>query len=405
MPNVSKNVFQTIQGATKSNRDISAKERTEIKNEMEKDGGIDSEEQSVLNSIDRGSKFTVQSGTQSATISPKEVSFPSSQNVDAQAQGLVDANTDHGVVFDDLLEEDLGKNLAKTVNTRLNNAPVALAALKKANDNEVVLSLVQNLTDTDLNRLSENSGGKDLLRFSYSELNANRTNSDEGKAMQRIVAAASSSHGHLAGAEFNVPPKVTAALKATGATLQPMSEGSTLNSPNYDTYKVTVNLPSDEKARELFEKFARNPNDVGDNYFDAMNDFTLRGGGGKALPAVGDIYDIDIMGPDNGSVMVIDGSLSDTEGHIVVATIDEAKYGSHPENGVREFGFHKNDNGSYTFYTKGASRGANTASQTGGAVPQEQSWRGLIDGFQSQAVQMGGSVVNARSQTNTSTPF
>lgn len=406
MPNVQPNVFQAINRATASNKDITAREVAGIRTEMEKQGGIDADEQAVLTAIETGNRVDVRSGNQSATLNPSEIAFPSAQNATAEGARVVSANTDHGVVYDDLRESDLASNLARSVKTRLNSAPVALAALRQANDNEVNLGLIQNLGDADLRRVAGNSDGKALLRYAYTELNANRTNSEEGKAMQRVAAAASSTHGHLAGFEFNVPPAVTAALTANSATLQNMSDGSQLSSPNYDNYETTVTLPNDAAARELFERFARQPNSVGDNYFDAMNDFSLRGGGGNTLPKVGDIYDIDIAGPDNGSVMVVGGKpITDQGGSVVVATITEAKYGEHPENGVREFGFRKNDDNSYTFYTRGASRGINSATQQGGSVPQEQSWRGLIDGFQEQATALGGTVVRPRSQTNTNTPF
>lgn len=406
MPNVQSNVFQAITSATKSNRDINPQELTKIKTEMAKEGGVDQDEQAILDAINTGSQFEVRSGTKSATIAPKDVSFPTAENVQTKAAGMVEANTETGYVYDELDEGGLAKDLAKVVTTRLNSAPVALAALKKADDNEVNLGLVQNLSNTDLKRIGQNSQGKELLRYAYSELNANRTNADEGVAQQRIVAAVSTSHGHLAGFEFNVPPAVETALTANNATLQKMSDGSTFNSANYDVYETTVTFPNEGDAQALFEKFAKNPNNVGDNYFDSMNVFSLRGGGGTALPKVGDIYDIDIAGPDNGSVMVVGGTpITNNGGSIVVATITEAKYGEHPENGVREFGFKKNEDNSYTFYTKGASRGINTVMQTSGGVPQEQSWRGLIDGFQSQATAAGATVNRSRNQSNTNTPF
>lgn len=61
---------------------------------------------------------------------------------------------------------------------------------------------------------------------------------------------------------------------------------------------------------------------------------------------------IDIAGPDNGSVIV---SKFNSEGW-TFTTIFEPSYQKHPVSGHRDFGFTKNTNGSYTFYTRGVDR-------------------------------------------------
>jgi len=61
---------------------------------------------------------------------------------------------------------------------------------------------------------------------------------------------------------------------------------------------------------------------------------------------------IDIGAPDNGSVIVSNYNSSGW----TFTTIFEPMYGQHPVSGNRDFGFTKNSNGSYTFFTKGVDR-------------------------------------------------
>lgn len=76
MPNVNKNVFQAITQAARSNQEISSAELASIKTEMQKQGGIDKDEQAVLNALEQGTQFEVRHGTEKATLSPQEVRFP-----------------------------------------------------------------------------------------------------------------------------------------------------------------------------------------------------------------------------------------------------------------------------------------------------------------------------------------
>jgi hypothetical protein len=66
----------------------------------------------------------------------------------------------------------------------------------------------------------------------------------------------------------------------------------------------------------------------------------------------GAIIGIDLSGPDNASVIT---SYSSTD-RWTFTTIFEPKYGEHPVSGNRNFGYTLNDNGSYTFYTRGVDR-------------------------------------------------
>ncbi|KMQ64456.1 hypothetical protein IVN40_05300 [Chryseobacterium indologenes] len=64
------------------------------------------------------------------------------------------------------------------------------------------------------------------------------------------------------------------------------------------------------------------------------------------------VITIDILGPDNGSVIVSKYN----SGGWTFTTIFEPQYKGHPVSGNRDFGFVKNANGSYTFYTRGVDR-------------------------------------------------
>ena len=61
---------------------------------------------------------------------------------------------------------------------------------------------------------------------------------------------------------------------------------------------------------------------------------------------------IDMMGPDNGSVIVTESS----QNKWIFTAIYDPKYGTHPISGNREFGYEQNSDGSYTFYTKAIDR-------------------------------------------------
>lgn len=64
------------------------------------------------------------------------------------------------------------------------------------------------------------------------------------------------------------------------------------------------------------------------------------------------VIGIDIYGPYNASVIVSDFS----NNKWTFTTIYDPKYGQHPVSGNRDFGFVKESNGSYTFYTRGVDR-------------------------------------------------
>lgn len=137
---------------------------------------------------------------------------------------------------------------------------------------------------------------------------------------------------------------------------------------NIDYYSVDINkLPNNFSSPEqLLHHIRTNINDFVFSYFAefqpykwyGINDYNLW----NSSNPLNSIIAINIQGPDNGSVIV---TKSDPNKWIFT-TIREPIYGSHPVSGNREFGFIKNPNGSYTFYTKGIDRLTNA----GGTLSQ-----------------------------------
>lgn len=354
----------------------------------------------VAANTDKAAIKHLDSGRQAVVVS---LPFDESQ-IDKQAQRLIDAAMKPGRIFGQNLDAPkLGQNLAQVLREDPAAAQVAARVLSQTEDNQVINALLASTTDASLKALAGNDQGKAFLRQAYTSLNALYTTPEECRGMQRIMGVMSERYGPLATFEFNPPADFNAALKANNSTLQKLSEASRVCSTRYDHYEATVSLKSPEQALNIFKSFAADLNNVGDRAFDLMENFTLRGGDDKSvLPKVGDIYDIDILGPDNGAVMVGSSAFGHEGGHFSIVTITEkGKNGLHPENGVREFGFTNNKNGTYTFYTTGASRGLNNVIHIAGGIPQEVSAKGLIQGFVDKSMDIGGKLVKGLSYDQT----
>jgi hypothetical protein len=151
----------------------------------------------------------------------------------------------------------------------------------------------------------------------------------------------------------------------------------------YDEYSVTISsMPPNLTAEAYLLEFSKDPNAAVDRgLFNFINVFTKRS---NCTPAIGDIYDIDIFGPDNGSIVLVD--LSPAFGARIgdswfdIQTIECEKYGTHPENGAREFGFEYVMDGAM-FYTRGVSRGHFLGAQLAGGAFQNLGWTGMMKGI------------------------
>jgi hypothetical protein len=181
-----------------------------------------------------------------------------------------------------------------------------------------------------------------------------------------------------------------ASMNDSSCAFQKLSEGS--GSYVYDEYSVIISaMPATLTAEDYWLEFAKSPNKAVDNgLFSAMNVFTKRT---SSSPKIGDLYDIDILGPDNGSIVLVAlspgfGMLSG-DGWFDIQTVSCAKYGSHPENGAREFGFEYVSDG-VKFYTRGISRPGNAVIRLAGAAPQMMGWTGMMKGISETLRRRGG---------------
>lgn len=171
---------------------------------------------------------------------------------------------------------------------------------------------------------------------------------------------------------------------------QPLSAGS--GTYVYDEYAVTITaMPAGLPPEEFMLEFAKDPNaTVSHGLFNTINVFTKRT---KTDPRIGDIYDIDIKGPDNGSIVLVALSpgfgVSSGDTWFDIQTVECDKYGSHPENGAREFGFEYVSDG-VRFYTRGVSRPGNLGVRLAGAAPQMMGWTSMMKGISNTILKQGG---------------
>ncbi len=172
-------------------------------------------------------------------------------------------------------------------------------------------------------------------------------------------------------------------LKADAAILQLVEDGA--GDYLYDEYTIDVTaMPKGSTPESFLTALERDLNGtVKDEDFDDVNVFKRRSSG---QPWVGEIVDIDIYGPYNGSVILAE--LGPT--YFIYQTIWAKKYGSHPENGAREFGFQRKDGTTVTFYTRGVSRPHLRLAGPIGAHFQTKGWTALMHGISTQIVALGG---------------
>lgn len=168
---------------------------------------------------------------------------------------------------------------------------------------------------------------------------------------------------------------------------------------NFDEYAIDFDkLPEGMTEEDLLQAFLKDPdsfvapgeNDKGHaNYedwkkaaqtFDDCNSFTrvdkernpLKG----AAPAQGDVYDIDIWGPDNGDVV---NSKMDKNSATFSTMTDLHLGGEHPVAGNRKFGIEKLKNGKYRFYTRGFDRAGKWVTDNEyGRDLQDESWTAMM---------------------------
>ena len=174
------------------------------------------------------------------------------------------------------------------------------------------------------------------------------------------------------------------------AKFQLLNSGSGSN--NKDEYRFDVSeMPTSLTPENLLRSFALDPNGVvNSSEFNLINYFKKRA---SERIALGDIYDIDILGPDNGSIVIV--AMSDGFGKTCrdswfdIQTISCKKTGTHPECGAREFGYNYTSDGGVSFYTRGVSR-PSTMLHRAGASLQYRSWMSMMGGLRNKIKNLGG---------------
>jgi hypothetical protein len=197
----------------------------------------------------------------------------------------------------------------------------------------------------------------------------------EAAQIERLTRFASPEHAHLKAEPWANSPAVQTALATTGAELQSIQSGS--GDYIYDEYRVTIDrMPPGVTPETYLAELANDLNGaVGNETFNRINEFERLNTGSP--PQIGDIYHIDILGPDNGSVMLVERR----DSSFTFQTVATPQDGTHPESGSRQFGFERNPDGSVTFFTRGASRPGFPGSASIGRPLQEQGWTSMMNGI------------------------
>lgn len=193
-----------------------------------------------------------------------------------------------------------------------------------------------------------------------------------------------------------------AALAKANTKIQPVTDG--YGAYRYDEYSILVTkMPPDLTAESFLNEMLRNLNKtVNDTQFDTINEFSRKW---KGAPVMGEIIEIDILGPDEGSVALA-ATQSD---HFIFQTVETPGQGTHPEYGAREFGFEivrgtvayvgsrhsavLNTKEAVKFYTRGVSRPNDRVTGWVGADIQHRSWTRLIIGIGNEINRRGGVAV------------
>lgn len=300
-------------------------------------------------------------------------------------QDVIDRNTDW--LGANLNEEKLGAELADLLPADGNLVNKVLWKLSDSDRDDVVVSLVEAVPfDSELRKKA--AGNDWLFRGMVRWLIEGQTEEDEAKAIDRLTRAWSRTHRRLKAESWSTDSTIVAALASHGASFQSSSSGWASGDFIHDEYSIVMDtMPSGTTPEAYLQEMAKDLNKaVNSSDFDSINTFHRRplGTGG---PAVGDVYHIDIAGPDNGSVMLVE-SASD---HFIFQTVETKEDGTHPEYGARQFGFERLEGGAVRWYTRGTSRpGHAPGGGTIGRHAQEKGWTSMLKGMAAELVSRGG---------------
>jgi len=250
-------------------------------------------------------------------------------------------------------------------------------------------NLGRDLNDAQLRQLATTPDGKKLINELIKPYQGYGTSKSDLAQIRRL-AQGMPKHGPLL--DDKLTPEIEKKLKANGLTQQKIGDG--WGQVNFDELSVTIDkMPPGLTPEQFMKRMANDPNKTLGGARSELGGWCnfQRREHGDAKP--GDIYDINIAGPENGSVVIRDMSPN----HFTLSTVNGPPYGEHPIYGNRQFGFEKNDDGSVTFYTRAADRrqfqagslpiGAETAGYF-----QADTWRGFQQDVAREITAQGGKV-------------
>ena len=137
----------------------------------------------------------------------------------------------------------------------------------------------------------------------------------------------------------------------------------------FDYYEVEVKFGPNQTPEQFIQGVAGNPTKfLTDGAWKEYSDFRAWSGGNE--PKIGRMLDINIWGPDNGSVMLTDYKLDGLNSKFRYAPVDMSGYrerqdtlgtpfgntGEHVVSGAREWGFRMDESGRTFLYTTGVSK-------------------------------------------------
>jgi hypothetical protein len=300
------------------------------------------------------------------------------------ANNIVDSNTSWG----NLDENKVGANLSH-FRTQPQVIDKVLDKVSDSDRDDVSERLAAHMTDAQLKEMGSTPEGVATMKRMIGDLNTGSVAQDETNQIQRLGQFSAAKHGSLLDDTLSQPVKDS--LAKAGMTHQAIKDGH--GRINFDEYSVTMDkMPPGLSAQQFLDKFADNPNKaVNNSGVNTLGEFSRRNPSSPAEP--GAIYDIDMAGPENGSVVMKDKR----PGSITLSTIDGDKYGEHPIYGNREFGFTSNKDGSTTFYTRAADRmdlvnGQTPLGATAASGVQSSLWNNFTEGVAAELTRQGGTV-------------
>ncbi|GAA3348908.1 hypothetical protein GCM10020358_69150 [Amorphoplanes nipponensis] len=258
-----------------------------------------------------------------------------------------------------------------------------LAELSGRHAGDTVLRLADQLEDDQIKSLSQSPAGRQLLIQMLGHLHYPRSGRITYNII-RIINIMSPSHQRLREEPWVSDPRVQAALERSGTSLQRAELGA--DSYIFDEYAVVINeIPRELDLSRLVTAMAAGINEFAESSrFDMLTRFQRRAA--DRPPTIGELIDIDISGPDDGTVMLVEL----TDSRFVYQTVATSPHetGAHPEFGAREFGIERLDGDSAILYTRGFSRGdwlIKAANEFTGPVSipsmlQRWAWQSLLDG-------------------------